>query len=165
MERHAPERTSCRASLEGDRPREAACEPALLAAQVAEGAALVLVSAREGTVVNHDHLERARLLGGKRFEHAAERAGRVTRRDDDAALGHAGDDIGLAGVDRVADVDRVDAARPIESVGFEYFAEQSRESRSPERTDSWMLAVSAAEPPREQSTQTTSFGGLTERPA
>ena len=43
--------------------------------------------------------------------------GRVTRRDDDAALGHAGDDIGLAGVDRVADVDRVDAARPIESVG------------------------------------------------
>jgi hypothetical protein len=37
---------------------------------------------------------------------------------------------------------------PTSSVSFEYLAEQSVDERAPEPTDSWMLTVCAAEPPR-----------------
>ena len=89
-------------------------------------------------------------LGGAGVAHGAERTAPPAR---------------LAGAERVAESTGSTAFGPTVSVSFEYFAEQSVESTSPERTDSWMFAVWAAEPPRKQSTQTTSVGGLTDRPA
>ena len=56
------------------------------------------------------------------------------------------------------------ASGPTVSVSFGYFAVQSVDETTPERTEFWMFAVCAASPPRKQSTQTTSVGGWVERP-
>ena len=107
-------------------------------------------------VVDHDHLDGRGLLGGERVEHPGKRPLGVPRRDHDAVgQFHARDDIQQSLIVFRTSTGAT-ASGPIVSVSFGYFASQRVEPIAPERTESWMLTVCAAPPPKWQSTQTTS---------